>query len=199
MMVGPTLADNGSLNAIQTTMDEFMKQNQELQARVTAISLFSIHQGNSKSLPEFLAQLSEATIKVSNPNQEMSLAAFQNGLKKSNAEKRSRDAKEKGHDTKETRTPDRHQQRWRKRNPDLTSQRTPNAMIEGDAHAIHTRLLAQGECMCCNIYCKLEKTKRAREQVLISCKCYQASLKSGQGRERRSSSPGSIPDRVNLT
>ncbi|PNX65368.1 hypothetical protein L195_g054500, partial [Trifolium pratense] len=84
---------------------------------------------------EYLAQYNEATIKVSNSNQEMFVAAFQNGLKighfneslaqklatsmhevmkrakcyikgeKSNAEKRSRYAKEKVYDTREVRGP----------------------------------------------------------------------------------------------
>ncbi|MCI25660.1 hypothetical protein A2U01_0046851, partial [Trifolium medium] len=85
---------------------------------------------------------SEATIQVSNPNQEMFVAAFHNGLKaghfnesldqkpassmqeiikraecyikgeESNAEKRSREAKEKGTDKGNARTPDRSQRRW---------------------------------------------------------------------------------------
>ncbi|GAU42950.1 hypothetical protein TSUD_142870 [Trifolium subterraneum] len=49
--------------------------------QVTATSLFSIRQGVSKTLREYLARFSEATIKVSNPNQEMFVADFQNGLK----------------------------------------------------------------------------------------------------------------------
>ncbi|GAU31520.1 hypothetical protein TSUD_332960 [Trifolium subterraneum] len=49
--------------------------------QVTATSLFSIRQGASETLREYFARFSEATIKVSNPNQEMFVAAFQNGLK----------------------------------------------------------------------------------------------------------------------
>ncbi|MCH86943.1 gag-pol polyprotein [Trifolium medium] len=93
--------------------------------KVTSTSLFSIRQNHGESLRSFLARFSEATIKVSNPNQEMFVAAFHNGLRaghfneslaqkpassmqevnkraecyikgeESNAEKRQRDAKEK--------------------------------------------------------------------------------------------------------
>ncbi|GAU29790.1 hypothetical protein TSUD_293580 [Trifolium subterraneum] len=93
--------------------------------KVTATSLFTIRRNYVETLREYLARFSEATIKVSNPNQEMFVAAFYNGLKvghfneslaqkpatpmqevikrascyikgeESNAEKRSRDAKEK--------------------------------------------------------------------------------------------------------
>ncbi|KAK2352113.1 hypothetical protein QL285_096818 [Trifolium repens] len=86
--------------------------------------MFALRQGNSETLREYLARFSEATIKVSNPNQEMFAAAFHNGLRachfneslaqkpvetmqeemkraeiyikgeESNAEKRSRDQKE---------------------------------------------------------------------------------------------------------
>ncbi|MCH82063.1 gag-pol polyprotein [Trifolium medium] len=114
--------------------------------KVTVVSLFSIRQENAESLREFLARLSEDTIKVENPNQEMFMATFQNGLKaghfneslaqkpavsmeeimkraecymESNAEKRSRDAKEKGHESKEARTPERHRGRCCDRNSRL--------------------------------------------------------------------------------
>ncbi|GAU21317.1 hypothetical protein TSUD_372110 [Trifolium subterraneum] len=93
--------------------------------KVTATSLFTIRQNYAETLREYLARFSEATITVSNPNHEMFVAAFHNGLKvghfneslaqksatlmqevikrascyikgeESNAEKRSRDAKEK--------------------------------------------------------------------------------------------------------
>ncbi|GAU43838.1 hypothetical protein TSUD_371170 [Trifolium subterraneum] len=93
--------------------------------KVIATSLFTIRQNYAKALREYLARFSEATIKVSNPNQDMFVASFHNGLKaghfneslaqkptasmqevikrascyikgeESNAEKRSRDAKEK--------------------------------------------------------------------------------------------------------
>jgi hypothetical protein len=48
---------------------------------VTATSLFSIRQGHSEALHEFFARFIQVTIKVSNPYKEMSMAAFQNGLK----------------------------------------------------------------------------------------------------------------------
>ncbi|GAU41233.1 hypothetical protein TSUD_280320, partial [Trifolium subterraneum] len=109
--------------------------------QVTATSLFSIRQNGPESLREYLARFSEATIKVSNPNQEMFVAAFQNGLKaghfneslaqkpaesmqdvmkraecyikgeESNAEKRSRDSRERGRN----KTPDRYQRGWQPR------------------------------------------------------------------------------------
>ncbi|GAU10506.1 hypothetical protein TSUD_422860, partial [Trifolium subterraneum] len=93
--------------------------------KVTATSLFTIRQNYVETLREYLARFSEAMITVSNPNQEMFVAAFHNGLKaghfneslaqkpatsmqevikrascyikceESNAEKFSRDAKEK--------------------------------------------------------------------------------------------------------
>jgi len=93
--------------------------------KVSSNSLFNVHQGKSESLRSYLARFNECTIKVSNPNQELFVAAFQNGLragqfnellaqkpadsmeevisraeyyikgKESNAEKRAQDAKEK--------------------------------------------------------------------------------------------------------
>ncbi|PNX91900.1 gag-pol polyprotein [Trifolium pratense] len=93
--------------------------------KVTSTSLFSIRQNHNESLRNYLARFCEATIKVSNPNQEMFVAAFHNGLRaghfneslaqkpalsmqeinkraecyikgeESNAEKRQRDAKER--------------------------------------------------------------------------------------------------------
>ncbi|GAU35844.1 hypothetical protein TSUD_63330 [Trifolium subterraneum] len=93
--------------------------------QVTATSLFGIRQGHNENLRQYLASFNEATIQVSNPNQEMFVAAVQNGLKaghfneslaqklastmqevmkraecyikgeESNAEKRSRDSREK--------------------------------------------------------------------------------------------------------
>ncbi|GAU44869.1 hypothetical protein TSUD_329260 [Trifolium subterraneum] len=93
--------------------------------QVTATSLFGIRQGHNENLREYLTRFNEATIQVSNPNQEMFVAAVQNGLKaghfngslaqkpastmqeimkraecyikgeESNAEKRSRDSREK--------------------------------------------------------------------------------------------------------
>ncbi|GAU42570.1 hypothetical protein TSUD_240460 [Trifolium subterraneum] len=49
--------------------------------KVTATSLFTIRQNYAETLREYLAQFSETTITVSNPNQEMFVAAFHNGLK----------------------------------------------------------------------------------------------------------------------
>ncbi|MCI37452.1 hypothetical protein A2U01_0058676, partial [Trifolium medium] len=49
--------------------------------QVTVTALFGIRQRHGESLREFLARFSEETIKVSNPNQEMFIATFQNGLK----------------------------------------------------------------------------------------------------------------------
>jgi hypothetical protein len=43
--------------------------------------MFSLRQGSFETLREYLARFSEATIKVSNPNQEMFVAAFHNGLR----------------------------------------------------------------------------------------------------------------------
>ncbi|GAU44843.1 hypothetical protein TSUD_400440 [Trifolium subterraneum] len=49
--------------------------------KVTATSLFTIRQNYAETLREYLARFSEATITVSNPNKEMFVAAFHNGLK----------------------------------------------------------------------------------------------------------------------
>jgi hypothetical protein len=49
--------------------------------QVTATNMFSLRQRSSETLREYLARFSEATIKVSNPNQEMFVAAFHNGLR----------------------------------------------------------------------------------------------------------------------
>jgi hypothetical protein len=49
--------------------------------QVTATNMFSLRQGSFETLREYLARFSEATIKVSNPNQEMFVAAFHNGLR----------------------------------------------------------------------------------------------------------------------
>ncbi|GAU46524.1 hypothetical protein TSUD_402540 [Trifolium subterraneum] len=46
--------------------------------QVMAISLFGIRQGHNENLCEYLARFNEATIQVSNPNQEMFVAAVQN-------------------------------------------------------------------------------------------------------------------------
>jgi hypothetical protein len=94
--------------------------------KVTATSLFSLRQSHNESLREYLARFCESTSKVSNPNQEMFVSAFHHGLKaghfneslaqkpatsmqevtrrdegyikgeESNAEKRMRDARERG-------------------------------------------------------------------------------------------------------
>ncbi|MCH89551.1 hypothetical protein A2U01_0010450, partial [Trifolium medium] len=110
--------------------------------QVTATTLFGIRQGHNENLREYLARFSEATIKVSNPIQEMFVAAFHNGLKagqfneslahkpvvtmqeimmrvecyikgeESNAEKRNRDSREKPQDR---RSPERYQRRGNQR------------------------------------------------------------------------------------
>jgi hypothetical protein len=49
--------------------------------KVTTTSLFATRQNHAETLREYLARFSEATIKVSNPNQEMLVSAFHNGLK----------------------------------------------------------------------------------------------------------------------
>jgi hypothetical protein len=110
--------------------------------QVTATNMFALRQGNSETLREYLARFSEATIKVSNPNQEMFVAAFHNGFKaghfneslaqkpaetmqevmkraecyikgeESNAEKRSRDSRERAGESRPNKTPERNQRRW---------------------------------------------------------------------------------------
>ncbi|GAU30847.1 hypothetical protein TSUD_365550 [Trifolium subterraneum] len=49
--------------------------------QVTATSLFGTRQGHNDNLREYLARFNEATIQISNPNQEMFVAAVLNGLK----------------------------------------------------------------------------------------------------------------------
>jgi hypothetical protein len=49
--------------------------------KVTATSLFATRQNHAETLREYLVRFSKATIKVSNPNQEMFVSAFDNGLK----------------------------------------------------------------------------------------------------------------------
>ncbi|KAK2392509.1 hypothetical protein QL285_065861 [Trifolium repens] len=114
--------------------------------KVNATSLFTIRQNHAETLREYLARFCEATIKVSNPNKEMFVAAFHNGLKaghfneslaqkpattmqeiikraecyikgeESNAEKRSRDAREREPANKNYRAPETYQPR--RRQPD---------------------------------------------------------------------------------
>jgi hypothetical protein len=109
--------------------------------------MFALRQGHAETLREYLARFSEATIKVSNPNQEMFVAAFHNGLKaghfneslaqkpaetmqevmkraecfikgkESNAEKRSRDSRERAVEPRSSKTPERNQRRWPARDP----------------------------------------------------------------------------------
>ncbi|KAK2393494.1 hypothetical protein QL285_055433 [Trifolium repens] len=118
--------------------------------KVTATSLFTIHQNPAETLREYLARFCEATIKISNPNQEMFVAAFHNGLKaghfneslaqkpatsmqeiikraecyikgeESNAEKRSRDAREREPPNRSHKGPDFYSQR--RRQPDHRGQ-----------------------------------------------------------------------------
>ena len=49
--------------------------------KVSSNSLFNVCQGQSESLRNYLARFNDSTIKVSNPNQELFVGAFQNGLK----------------------------------------------------------------------------------------------------------------------
>ena len=93
--------------------------------KVPATSLFNVRQGHNESLRDYLARFNDTTIKVINPNQEVFVGAFQNGLRagqfneslaqkpadsmeeviaraecyikgeESNAEKKARDAKER--------------------------------------------------------------------------------------------------------
>jgi hypothetical protein len=49
--------------------------------QVTTANMFALRQSHAETLREYLARFSEATIKVSNPNQEMFVASFHNGLK----------------------------------------------------------------------------------------------------------------------
>jgi hypothetical protein len=115
--------------------------------QVTATNMFALRQGHAETLREYLARFSEATIKVSNPNQEMFVASFHNGLKaghfneslaqkpaekmqevmkrakcyikgeESNAEKRSRDSRERSVEPRSSKTPERNQRRWPARDP----------------------------------------------------------------------------------
>jgi len=94
--------------------------------KVSSNNLFNVRQGQNESLRNYLARFNDSTIKVSNPNQELFVGAFQNGLRagqfneslaqkptdsmeeiisraeccikgeENNAEKRARDVKEKG-------------------------------------------------------------------------------------------------------
>ncbi|GAU38581.1 hypothetical protein TSUD_322580 [Trifolium subterraneum] len=116
-------------NSIESHADFHKKFIQQFSGtkhiKVTATSLFKIRQNYAETLREYLTRFNEATITVSNLNQEMFVAAFHNDLKaghfneslaqkpdtsmlevikrascyikgeESNAEKRSRDAKEK--------------------------------------------------------------------------------------------------------
>ncbi|GAU32570.1 hypothetical protein TSUD_218280 [Trifolium subterraneum] len=120
---------NLPINSIESYADFHKKFIHQLSGtkhvKVTATSLFTIRQSYAETLREYLTRFSEATITVSNSNQEMFVTAFHNGLKaghfneslaqkpatsmqevvkrvscyikgeESNAEKRSRDAKEK--------------------------------------------------------------------------------------------------------
>ncbi|GAU32075.1 hypothetical protein TSUD_53430 [Trifolium subterraneum] len=56
--------------------------------QVTATSLFGIRQGHNENLRQYLARFNEATIQVSNPNQEMFVAAVQNGQNTTSRERK---------------------------------------------------------------------------------------------------------------
>ncbi|WJX84068.1 hypothetical protein P8452_66678 [Trifolium repens] len=72
-------------NSIENWLDFQRKFIQQFSGskhiKVTATSLFTTRQNYAETLLEYLARFCEATIKVSNPNQEMFVAAFHNGLK----------------------------------------------------------------------------------------------------------------------
>ncbi|GAU30930.1 hypothetical protein TSUD_143780 [Trifolium subterraneum] len=72
-------------NSIASYVDfhkKFIHQFAETKhVQVTTTSLFGIRHGHNESLLEYLARFSEATIQVSNPNQEIFVAAVQNDLK----------------------------------------------------------------------------------------------------------------------
>jgi hypothetical protein len=120
--------------------------------KVTTTSLFATRQNHAETLRENLAKFSEATIKVSNPDQEMFVSTFHNGYfneslgqkpatsmqeiikrvecyikgEEINAEKRSRDAREKDPIKKGNKAPDFYPQH--RRQPDhrgQESQRKP--------------------------------------------------------------------------
>jgi len=65
--------------------DMIRKLSQQFSAsrhrKVSSNSLFNVSQGQSESLRSYLARFNECTIKVSNPNQELFVGAFQNGLR----------------------------------------------------------------------------------------------------------------------
>jgi len=116
--------------SIVSYQDMFRKLSQQFSAsrhlKVSSNSLFSVRQGQSESLQNYLSRFNDSTIKVPNPNQELFVGAFQNGLRagqfneslaqkptdsmeeimaravcfikgeESNAEKRAREVKEKG-------------------------------------------------------------------------------------------------------
>ncbi|XP_039687770.1 uncharacterized protein [Medicago truncatula] len=116
-----------SIMGYQDMIKKFTQQFSGTRHRkVLSTSLFNVRQGPSESLREYLARFNDSTIKVSNPNQEVFVGAFQNGLwagqfnesiaqkpadsmeeiiaraecyvkgEESNAEKKAREAKERG-------------------------------------------------------------------------------------------------------
>ncbi|KAK2450503.1 hypothetical protein QL285_009616 [Trifolium repens] len=141
--------------------------------QVTATNMFALRQGNFETLREYLARFSEATIKVSNPNQEMFVAAFHNGLKaghfneslaqkptetmqevmkraecyikgeESNAEKRSRDSRERAGESRPNKTPERNQRRSLKENSNSKAAEYKNfpLMILTNYHEFVFRIL----------------------------------------------------------
>jgi hypothetical protein len=52
-----------------------------LHRKVPATSLFNVWQGHNESLRDYLVRFNDTTIKVINPNQEVFVGAFQNGLR----------------------------------------------------------------------------------------------------------------------
>jgi hypothetical protein len=72
-------------NSIESWLDFQRKFIQQFSGsnhiKVTSTSIFATRQNHAETLREYLARFSEATIKVSNLNQEMFVSAFHNGLK----------------------------------------------------------------------------------------------------------------------
>ena len=65
--------------------DMIRKLSQQFSAsrhrEISSNSLFNVRQGQSESLRNYQARFNDCTIKVSNPNQELFVEAFQNGLR----------------------------------------------------------------------------------------------------------------------
>jgi len=58
-----------------------LSQHASRHRKVSSNSMFNVRQGHSESLRAYLGRFNDSTIKVSNPNQELFVGAFQNGLR----------------------------------------------------------------------------------------------------------------------